>query len=173
MLMGDSTTSYGIGVDIWSIGCIFAELHTKVPFFEGVCEISQLFEIFEVCGTPTKSDWAAIDSMPHYQYDLFPKWQRLSMNFVARMEKSWQKYKIRHEPLSVTALNLLEKMLVYEPGQRIMCKEMLKNVYFKDVTNPAISPTPSTDLKPNATKKIKLEEKKVFPQLVHPKLSKI
>ena len=44
---------YSLGVDIWAIGCIFAELTEKKPLFCGDSEIDQIFKIFQFHGTPT------------------------------------------------------------------------------------------------------------------------
>jgi len=46
--------NYGEEIDMWSVGCIFAELATGSPFFEGSSEIEQLFRIFSITGVPQK-----------------------------------------------------------------------------------------------------------------------
>ena len=48
---------YSISVDIWSVGCIFAELLTKKPLFHGDSQIDQLFRIFSILGTPNDNEW--------------------------------------------------------------------------------------------------------------------
>ncbi len=45
-------TEYSTGIDVWAIGCIFAELVTKKPLFAGDSDIDQLYRIFRVLGTP-------------------------------------------------------------------------------------------------------------------------
>lgn len=42
-------TQYGVGVDIWAVGCIIAEFLLRVPLFPGDCDLTQLAKIFEVC----------------------------------------------------------------------------------------------------------------------------
>ena len=54
MLMG---VSYATPVDIWSCGCIFAELFLRKPFFPGQCEMDQLTKIFDIVGLPSQRDW--------------------------------------------------------------------------------------------------------------------
>ena len=49
--------SYATPVDIWSCGCIFAELFLRKPLFPGQNERDQLSKIFEVIGTPSDEDW--------------------------------------------------------------------------------------------------------------------
>ena len=51
---------YATPVDIWSIGCIFAELATKHPFFKGENEQTQLKEIFRILGKPNEQSWPGI-----------------------------------------------------------------------------------------------------------------
>lgn len=52
-----NSKSYGPGVDLWSIGCIFAELAQKRPLFSGDSEIDQIFKIFKTLGTPNDQNW--------------------------------------------------------------------------------------------------------------------
>lgn len=47
-------------VDIWSIGCIFAEIQRKQVLFPGDSEIDQLYRIFRLLGTPTDSNWPVL-----------------------------------------------------------------------------------------------------------------
>jgi serine/threonine protein kinase len=51
---------YSLGVDIWAVGCIFAELTEKKPLFCGDSEIDQIFKIFQFHGTPTPAQWSNI-----------------------------------------------------------------------------------------------------------------
>ncbi len=50
-------TSYATPVDLWSCGCIFAELFTRKPLFPGQYEVDQLAKIFAVLGTPPETEW--------------------------------------------------------------------------------------------------------------------
>merc|ERR1712083_334296 len=50
-------TTYATPVDIWSCGCIFAELFSRKPLFPGQNEMGQLGEIFNVLGTPSEEEW--------------------------------------------------------------------------------------------------------------------
>ncbi len=50
---------YATPVDIWSCGCIFAELFLGAPFFEGQYEMDQLNKIFNVMGLPSEEEWPA------------------------------------------------------------------------------------------------------------------
>lgn len=48
---------YGPSVDIWAVGCIFAELMLRTPYFPGENDIDQLGKIFAALGTPTEEQW--------------------------------------------------------------------------------------------------------------------
>src|SRR5690606_4234317 len=57
---------YSTPVDIWSIGCIFAEMLSGEPLFPGDCEIDQLFRIFRALGTPNEETWPDVSNYPDY-----------------------------------------------------------------------------------------------------------
>ena len=64
LLLGNS--EYSISVDIWSIGCIFAEMYLKRPLFQGESEMEQWTKINEILGSPTPDSWPDIVKMPGY-----------------------------------------------------------------------------------------------------------
>ncbi|XP_070336034.1 cyclin-dependent kinase 3 isoform X5 [Odocoileus virginianus] len=64
---------YSTAVDIWSIGCIFAEMVTRRALFPGDSEIDQLFRIFRTLGTPSEAMWPGVTQLPDYKGS-FPKW---------------------------------------------------------------------------------------------------
>jgi len=114
ILLGSS--AYSTPVDIWSTGCIFAEMITKRPLFPGDSEIDQLFRIFRVLGTPTEDIWQGCTTLPDFKPN-FPQWKK--QDLATTLSNA--------DPL---ALDLLNKMLVYEPSKRISAKEALKHAYF-------------------------------------------
>jgi len=74
ILMG--MKSYHTAVDVWSVGCIVAEMIQGKPLFMGLCEIDQLFQIFFKLGTPDADEkvWPMFRQLPNYQSTLFPQW---------------------------------------------------------------------------------------------------
>ena len=48
---------YSTAVDIWSVGCIFAELMLRTPYLPGETDMDQLKTIFRALGTPTEEEW--------------------------------------------------------------------------------------------------------------------
>lgn len=73
ILLGSSV--YGPAVDIWAIGCIFAEMYTKKALFPGDSEIDQLFRIFRTLGTPNETIWPGVTSLPDFK-KTFPQWAK-------------------------------------------------------------------------------------------------
>nr|CAD7405899.1 unnamed protein product [Timema poppensis] len=65
---------YTTSVDIWSLGCIFAEMMMKRALFPGDSEIDQLFRIFRTLGTPDESVWPGVSKLPDYK-SMFPSWE--------------------------------------------------------------------------------------------------
>jgi serine/threonine protein kinase len=72
---------YGPAVDVWSIGCIFAEMVTKRALFPGDSEIDQLFRIFRTLGTPDDNVWPGVCNFPDYK-STFPQWPKQDITKV-------------------------------------------------------------------------------------------
>ncbi|KAG8068955.1 hypothetical protein GUJ93_ZPchr0005g14663 [Zizania palustris] len=115
LLLG--STKYGPAVDMWSVGCIFAELLNGKPILPGKNEPEQLSKIFEMCGTPDELIWPGVTKMPWYNNFKPPR-------PLKRHVREQFKHFDRH------ALDLLEKMLTLDPSQRISAKDALDAEYF-------------------------------------------
>jgi len=111
------TKTYSTAVDVWSLGCIFAEMLNKRALFPGDSEIDQLFRIFRTLGTPDEVNWPGISSMPDYKA-CFPRWEG------QRIEQ------IVPECLDENGRDLMQKLLVYDPKERISARESLSHPYF-------------------------------------------
>lgn len=112
---------YSTGVDMWSVGCIFAEMATRKPLFPGDSEIDEIFKIFRVLGTPTEEDWPGVTSFPDFKSS-FPKWVRKADELLVSNDG----YKV----LGDDGLDLLESLLVYDPAGRISAKQAVIHPYF-------------------------------------------
>ena len=64
---------YSTAVDMWSVGCIFAEMVNRHPLFPGDSEIDEIFRIFRTLGTPNEETWPGVTKFPDYKSD-FPFW---------------------------------------------------------------------------------------------------
>lgn len=110
-------TKYGPAVDMWSVGCIFAELLNGKPIFPGKDEPEQLNKIFDICGTPNEEIWPGVSKIPWYN-NLKP----------TRLVKTRLREHFRH--FDRHALDLLDRMLTLDPSQRISAKDALDAEYF-------------------------------------------
>ncbi|TFY74302.1 hypothetical protein EWM64_g9710 [Hericium alpestre] len=121
---------YSTGVDIWSVGCIFAELMLRTPYLPGESDMDQLKTTFRALGTPTEEDWPGHTKLPDYvPVGQFPK-TPLRELFTAA---------------SGDALNLLQRCLTYEPRKRISAREALTHPYFTALPYPShLSKLPKT-----------------------------
>ncbi|VDN05194.1 unnamed protein product [Thelazia callipaeda] len=110
---------YSTAVDIWSAACIFAELITFEPLFHADSEISQLFQIFKILGTPNEQIWPGFTECAHYTSN-FPKWKNcLLEDYLTRLDND--------------GLDLLAQMLLYAPEKRITAKAALSHRFLRDV----------------------------------------
>ncbi|MCJ1309739.1 Cyclin-dependent kinase catalytic subunit [Agyrium rufum] len=108
---------YSTGVDMWSVGCIFAEMCTRKPLFPGDSEIDEIFKIFKALGTPDEMAWPGVTSFPDFKSS-FPKWSRdTSKPLVAGLDND--------------GLDLLDAMLVYDPAGRISAKQACVHPWFE------------------------------------------
>lgn len=78
---------YSTPVDIWSVGCIFAEMINHLPLFPGDSEIDELFRIFRALGTPDESSWLGVSQLPDFKAT-FPKWHPQPLSrFVSTLDE--------------------------------------------------------------------------------------
>lgn len=110
---------YSTPVDVWSVGCIFAEMVNQRPLFPGDSEIDELFRIFRVLGTPNEDTWSGVTSLPDFKSS-FPKWSPKELSTVV-------------SSLDPAGIDLLSKMLILDPSRRITARNALEHEYFKDI----------------------------------------
>ncbi|KAK8334847.1 hypothetical protein V6Z12_A09G013900 [Gossypium hirsutum] len=114
LLMG--STSYEVSVDLWSVGCVFAEVLMGKPILKGRTEVEQLHKIFKLCGSPPDEYWKKL-KLPH-----------------STMFKPQHPYESclqqRCKDIPSTALNLLEILLSVEPHKRGTASSSLMSEYF-------------------------------------------
>jgi len=80
ILLGSKT--YSTSIDVWSIGCIFAELSNMKPLYPGNSEQDQLKRIFKVVGTPNIDKWPALAELPNWKPEEFEKFPPMSLSTI-------------------------------------------------------------------------------------------
>ncbi|KAG6435480.1 hypothetical protein SASPL_100354 [Salvia splendens] len=114
LLLG--STDYGVGIDLWSAGCILAELFAGKPIMTGRTEVEQLHRIFKLCGSPSDEYWKK-SKLPH-----------------ATIFKPQQAYKRRiaeaFKDFPQSSLPLTETLLAIDPAERQTATASLRSDFF-------------------------------------------
>lgn len=109
---------YSGSVDVWSAGCIIAELILSKPLFPGDSEIDQLYKIFRVRGTPDDEVWLNVSHLPNYKA-MFPKWKGVRLMEILNASEE--------------LVDVIEKCMVYDPVKRMVARDLMKHEAFKDI----------------------------------------
>mmetsp|Transcript_37617 Transcript_37617/g.93507 ORF Transcript_37617/g.93507 Transcript_37617/m.93507 type:complete len:356 (+) Transcript_37617:70-1137(+) len=116
------STRYGKAVDMWSLGCIFGEMLGGKPVFPGTSTLNQLEKICQVVGSPSEQEIEAMDSP-------FAKTMLESLQQPPKgIGKGW---KSLYPHASDVALDLLTKLMQFDPNRRLMAQEGLRHEYCK------------------------------------------
>ncbi|XVE92199.1 hypothetical protein REPUB_Repub01dG0076500 [Reevesia pubescens] len=121
---------YSTAIDMWSLGCIMAELLSKEPLFNGKTEFDQLDKIFRILGTPNETIWPGFSKLPG-----------VKVNFVKHqynlLRKKFPATSFTGTPvLSDAGFDLLNKLLTYDPVKRITAEAALNHEWFREVPLP-------------------------------------
>ena len=120
---------YNYKMDIWGLGCVFFEILTLVPLFPGDNELDEIYKINNILGSPSE--------------ELFQKFRKNSSN-CNEIKNDYQKgigiqkYLTHVSPKTV---DLINKMLAYDPDKRLTAKQCLNHECFKDLVDQELKMT--------------------------------
>ncbi|CAO3617950.1 unnamed protein product [Cunninghamella echinulata] len=117
VLMGSK--QYSTSIDLWSAGCIFAEMVSGSPLFPGSSVSDQLQCIFKVLGTPTEENWPNVSQVPEYKRD-FEIFAPIPLESIL-------------PKLDALGIDLLKKLIEYPPEKRITASDALQHPYFDEL----------------------------------------
>ncbi|KAK8619134.1 hypothetical protein V6N13_133101 [Hibiscus sabdariffa] len=120
--------NYGTSIDVWSVGCIFAEILGRKPIFPGTECLNQLKLIINVLGSQQEADLQFIDN---------PKAQRYIKSLPYSRGVHFSHLYPQADPL---AIDLLQRMLVFDPSKRITVTEALLHPYLSGLYDPRCNP---------------------------------
>ncbi|PHJ25361.1 cell-cycle-associated protein kinase cdk, partial [Cystoisospora suis] len=120
---------YGLGADLWSAGCIIAEMIRGIPLFKGTQEFEVLIRVTKVLGTPTEEEWTGCCKLQHYPFK-----NRAESHFFTEHDKRQNLNAVLQGKLDLDGLDLLARMLDYNPHRRITAAEALSHPWFTDVS---------------------------------------
>ncbi len=115
LLLG--ATRYSSEVDMWSAGCIYAEMFLRTPLFQGETDVDQLGKIFHALGTPTDETWPGYQTLP-----CFVEW-------VPNHATPWEVILAGKDGV---CLELLRHTVVLDPQRRLSAAACLEKWFDRD-----------------------------------------
>jgi cell cycle related kinase len=114
---------YDGGVDLWAVGTILGELLNHSPLFPGENDINQIYRVLQVLGKPSEIEWPNVVSLPDYGKINFPMLKQIPMKYIV-------------PNATPTALDLLSKLLMYNPASRIHASAGVMHAWFFTAPKP-------------------------------------
>lgn len=115
-------TEYTTAIDMWSAGCVLAELLLGQPLFPGESGVDQLVEVIKILGTPTREEIKCMN--PNYTEFKFPQ------------IKAHPWHKVFHKRMPPEAVDLVSRLLQYSPNLRCTALEACAHPFFDELRDP-------------------------------------
>ncbi|KAL6876312.1 hypothetical protein ACP4OV_012884 [Aristida adscensionis] len=119
------STNYGLEVDLWSLGCILAELLNLEPVFPGISDIDQISRIISVLGNITEETFPGCSNLPDYNKIFFNKVEK-PMGLESCLPNR-----------SASEVRIIKQLLCFDPAKRANAADLLNDPYFVEDPLPA------------------------------------
>mmetsp|Transcript_33810 Transcript_33810/g.116316 ORF Transcript_33810/g.116316 Transcript_33810/m.116316 type:complete len:238 (-) Transcript_33810:107-820(-) len=126
-------TEYSTAVDMWSVGCVFAELLLKKPIFPGKTELEQLSSIFKQLGAPTEDRWPGYAKLP---FASTFSWKAQKRNKLRDRFPKIGFGTMATTPLTDEGHALLDGLLALDPDARLDAHAAATHPYFQESPPP-------------------------------------
>ncbi|KHN22163.1 Cyclin-dependent kinase F-1, partial [Glycine soja] len=120
------STDYGLKIDLWSLGCVFAKLLTSKPLFPETSDVDQLSRIVSVLGNINEETWLGCSKLPDYGSISFGNVENAS-GLEACMPNC-----------SPNEVSLVQRLVCYDPAKRTTTMELLQDKYFSEEPFPVL-----------------------------------
>lgn len=129
---------YGGTADMWSIGCVIAELAQRSFFLPASTDVEELALICDTFGTPTEETWPGVTSLPYYvgPGKKFGAELESRGTTAAKMPKPMSWWKAKFPLLGEDGLDLIRGMLTMDPAKRLTARAALEHKYWTNMPRP-------------------------------------
>jgi cyclin-dependent kinase 7 len=118
---------YGGAVDVWSVGCVFAEIVMRNPFIPAETDLAQLTKIYELFGHPTDATWPGVSKLKEYYPPPDLARGQLPPRPAFMTKADWLQW---FGSIGDLGIDLLQKMLIMDPRKRLTAREILEHPYW-------------------------------------------
>lgn len=119
------STNYGLEIDLWSLGCILAELLNLEPIFPGISDIDQISRIIGVLGNITEETFPGCSNLPDYNKIFFNKVEKPTGLEACLPDRS------------ASEVGIIKQLICYDPAKRASAADLLNESYFTEEPLPA------------------------------------